>query len=368
MKKILMIGYCNKFFRKEYAKNIEDTGCCFDILSFEKAEKDSEIYYNKIFSCDNPFKGMWHVIGTYIKFFLIILTLPQYDAIHIHAVKKIESIFAKMLRKKCRKLVCTIYGSDFYRISNQERKKLCNLFDHTDYITIETEKTIEDFNVFFNYRYDKKIINIRFGISSIKKIIELQKNKIDIDSIKKIFGIPADGFVITVGYNATKEQNHIEILEQIKNIEMKLPSNYYIVIPLGYGDKIYGRNVAKKLEQLRLRGCCLFDFYDNENIAKLRIISSIMIQLQDTDSLSSSMIEYLYAGNIIITGSWLPYREIQDYIITIEKIDNLSQCLADVLKKYEIKKNSLDKTDYRNFVENNFIWENVKYEWKNLYA
>ena len=38
MKKILMIGYCNQFFRIEYAKNIKTEDYLIDIISFEECE------------------------------------------------------------------------------------------------------------------------------------------------------------------------------------------------------------------------------------------------------------------------------------------------------------------------------------------
>lgn len=368
MKKVLMIGYCNKFFRKEFASNIGDENCVFDILSLEAPEKESEKFYNKIFSCDNKFSGKIHTVLVYIKMLIILLFLKKYDAIHIHSVKKIESVYARLLRKKCKRLVCTIYGSDFYRINDFEKKKLSKLFENSDYITIETSKTISDFNDFYNNAFSDKIVNIRFGIASLEEMQKLQRDDQHVRKLKINFEIPQNSFVITVGYNATKEQHHLDILDQLKKIENILPDNYYIVIPLGYGDLNYGRRVAEYLKETGLKGICLFDFYTNDIIAQLRMISNIMIQLQDTDSLSSSMLEYLYADNIIVTGAWLPYKEIEKYIVQIDSIDVLDTYMEDIIDNWKNKIECLKDTDYIDFLEKNFIWRNVKKAWVKLYV
>lgn len=367
MKRVLMIGYSNKFFRKEYARNVGGDDCQFDILSFEKCDDYSRKNYNRVFECYNTFRGGMHTLVIYLQFFCVLATLKKYDAIHIHSVKKIESTFAKLLKLKCRKLVCTIYGSDFYRISDDDRDKLKKLFKMSDYITIETRKTICDFVSYYGKDIEEKIVNIRFGISAIECMKEIKDQKIDVNTFKKQFGVPKNSFVITIGYNATKEQHHLEIIAQLTKIEAALPANYYVVVPLGYGDAEYGKLVEHKLKESGLRGICLFDFYSNDQIARLRLISDIMIQLQDTDSLSSSMLEYLYADNIIITGAWLPYWEIEKYVIQIKSLYDLLGSIMEIFNNWEKYQKRLNESDYTQFLENNFMWSKMKASWIKLY-
>lgn len=367
MKKILMIGYCNQFFRKEYAKNIKTEDCLIDIISFEKCEEKNKQFYNKIYVCDNFFKGIIRTLVIYIQFFIYLSFLPNYDAIHIHSVKKIESTFTHLLRKKCRKLICTIYGSDFYRISNENRNYLSNLFEECDYITIETKKAIKDFNNYYENNFSNKVVKLCFGIAALDDIVELNNKSFMISDLKKEFGIPCDSFVITIGYNATKEQHHIDIFEEIKKAETNLPDNYFLIIPLGYGDNDYKKRVIDYFKTTNLKGVCLLDFYSNNVIARLRICSDVMIQLQDTDLMSSSMLEYLFAGNLIITGDWLPYEEIDKFIIQISAIDELHSKIISVLNNWNQYSEKSHSSDCINFLVQNYMWRNVRERWLKLY-
>lgn len=367
MKRVLMIGNCNQFFRKEYVSNMAGQDVCFDILSFEKPSEESRRIYDKIITCDNPCPGKLKSVLKYICFFLKVLFLSHYDAIHIHSVKKIESVFSWIIRRKTSKLICTIYGSDFYKVNNNTRGKLKKLFCRSDYITIESTQTSNDFNEFYDNAFSDKIVNLRFGISSMEWIKNLCELRLEKNDLKRKFDIPQDSFVITVGYNAIPEQRHELIFEQLMASRTMLPHNYFIIVPLGYGNEKYAREVEKNFINSGLNGRCLFDFYDKNKIAELRYISNIMIQLQTTDLLSSSMLEYIYAENIIITGSWLPYRDIQEYIYTIDEIGELAIKLCDILSKWECIKITQSNTDYKSFIEDNFFWKNVRFKWLQLY-
>jgi hypothetical protein len=62
-----------------------------------------------------------------------------------------------------------------------------------------------------------------------------------------------------------------------------------------------------------------------------------MIQLQTSDQFSGSMQEHLYTRNVVITGSWLPYKTMKDFgvnFIEIDKVSELANSLAKVIANY----------------------------------
>ncbi len=69
---------------------------------------------------------------------------------------------------------------------------------------------------------------------------------------------------------------------------------------------------------------------DNE-VAHLRNASDIMIQLQPTDQLSGAMQEHMFAENVVITGSWLPYQVLEDEGVYFRKVDTIPQINNDLL-------------------------------------
>ncbi len=77
---------------------------------------------------------------------------------------------------------------------------------------------------------------------------------------------------------------------------------------------------------------------DNANI---KLCSDVMINILQTDSFSGSMQEFLYANNIVITGSWLPYKLFDELGVYYHKIDSaemLAGKLTEVLSNLNKEK------------------------------
>src|SRR5262249_45296268 len=66
--------------------------------------------------------------------------------------------------------------------------------------------------------------------------------------------------------------------------------------------------------------------------------SDIMVLLPEQDALSAAMCETIYAGNVLITGAWLPYMELWDRRIELFRIGDIGELphmLASVLCDFE---------------------------------
>jgi hypothetical protein len=72
---------------------------------------------------------------------------------------------------------------------------------------------------------------------------------------------------------------------------------------------------------------------ENE-LADLRLMSDIALNIQITDAFSSSLVEHIYAGSTLVVGKWLPYSVFSKYgirYIAIEEseISNTIQKLCE---------------------------------------
>ncbi|OUN22679.1 hypothetical protein B5G37_09730 [Pseudoflavonifractor sp. An85] len=367
-KKVLIIGYCNAYFRREFVRNVVHEQIQYDVLSFEKCDEKYRNLYNRVYTCASPFKGKIQALMTYILFFIHILTVGHYDIIHIHSIKEIESLYAPLIRKKCDKLICTIYGSDYMRVTNKVRQQYKKLFDRADYITLATKTITQDFNQYYKNRYLDKIVRLSMAIDTFRVIDQVIQSGSNREELKSLFGIPRDSFVITVGYNATREQNHTKIFKQLMESKEWLPSNYFVVVPMGYGNAAYRERIVEEFNHSGLNGKCLCEFYDMEMIARLRLSSEMMIQLQDTDLISASMMEYIYTGNIVVTGAWLNYTELNEYIEEICSIEALSSKLKEIFSDLEQYCTKTRTEKCKKYLNDNFSWLEVKKKWLMLYG
>jgi len=93
----------------------------------------------------------------------------------------------------------------------------------------------------------------------------------------------------------------------------------------------------------------------------MRLASKIMIQLQTTDSFSSSMRESLYAGEIVITGDWLPYGTLDEKGVFMLKVSSVEE----VGEKLVYALNNLDSLKEKCKKNPEIIWELSSWE-KNI--
>jgi len=378
-KKILIVGNPNHIFVKnlviELKKNYNHR---VDILScFDKYNSD-EVYYDNLFeikanSSQNSKSRIvrkFSIIYSYIKTIFYIRKLKMYDAINIQYVNKGYLYLFNTMIKKTKKTILTFWGSDFYRISSKEKNKLKGILDKATLISFTNEQTSSEFGLYYN-DYSEKIMISRFGLealSEIKKLLldENLENKIN-DFIFK-YGLDESKKNIVCGYNASKQQQHLEILENLNEIQDRYKEEIMLVFPMTYGDKSNIIEVEDKLKKTKFKYVIFKEYMQNEEVALLRLITDIMINVQTTDQLSGSMQETLFAGNVVINGSWLPYDVFEANGAKYLKIDNLNK-LKDVIE------NSLDNLEnIKNETGNNkeliwklSSWENTIKMWNELY-
>jgi hypothetical protein len=88
--------------------------------------------------------------------------------------------------------------------------------------------------------------------------------------------------------------------------------------------------------------------------------------MQVSDQLSATMLEFLYAGVVVLAGEWLPYDDLKDNGIFLiwYSYHDLSDFLQDVavnLKDYQEQCRV-----NRMLVDKNYSWSGVKDTWKHL--
>lgn len=347
--------YTKEFLEKIYSKtNIE-----FDVLTLENTYKE------KVES------GVIKNVYTYSdlnRMNEILNSNDKYDIIHVHFLTPFYGEVAEQIRNKCTKLIITIWGSDFYRTTNEQKEQQRKLVEKADIITFDNDVTMDDFAKYYNIINKEKLSINRFGLTALEYIKDLED--VECDQIKEEYNIPQDSIVVTCGYNANPAHNHLEIIKSIKQIKNNLPQNMCYIFPMTYQrDEKYCDIVKHELEKSGLKYIILEKFMEFEEIAKLTKITDIMIQVQTTDTLSATMQEHMYNGNIIITGSWLPYKPLKEvgaYFLEVFSVDKIGEKLTEVMKDFSMLKQNCLKN--KNIIWNFSAWENTVESWKKVYC
>lgn len=242
------------------------------------------------------------------------------DIVHIQYVSHCYLLIYPFLSSSFDKLILSFWGSDLLRQRSVVLKGMKLLFHKAKIITFETDQMKHIFQERVGKSFDKNIRLVKFGISALADIDNISGD--DINKFKSNYGISCGSKYITIGYNRNKAHRHIEVLESM--LKHKVPNDdVFIILPWTYGteDDVYKRQI-KNLIEGNYKYVFLEEKLSDKEIACLRCVTDILVQVQTTDSLSSTMLETLYAKNEVLTGSWLPYKELFDLGISMKLVDD----------------------------------------------
>ena len=266
------------------------------------------------------------------------------------------------------KTIVSFWGSDL--LKKKTATKLEKLFmNNFKTITLSTHAMFDRFHELFGYQYDSKIINVKFGIPTFSDIQSLEKRE-DSCQAKRKLSLPENKLIVVCGYNGNETQQHIKALEAISKCKDDVKQKIFLMIPMGYGtkDKLYIEKIKDLLDNNKLDGLVLDQFFIGEENARLRLATDIFINVQQTDAFSASMQEHMFAGAVVINGGWLSYPDLDDngaFYYKIDVIADLGKVLTDVLDQIPVVKEKCKVN--RKIIWKLSSWENVTPIWRSLY-
>ena len=305
-----------------------------------------------------------------IRGFITLIQNGPYDVCHMHAVNRFRCVLAKLMliTKSYKKLILSFWGSDLLTASAKQLKKMESSLDAATTVTLSTEEMRKVFSSHFGSQYDNKIVTTSFPTTVVTHISNYLKND-SVNEIKETFGFPKDKIIVVCGYNGSTRQQHIHQLNQLKTLEKNIKDSLYIVVPMTYGGTAeYIALVENAIKDSGIQGEVLTEYLSELEIAKLWTAIDVFIHTQPTDGFSSSMRENLYAGNVVINGSWLKYKELDDanaFILKLDSFEQLQNLMCEVVSNLEYYK--IESMRNSNIMSNMFSIEKEYKKWSDLH-
>lgn len=376
--KILFIGNINstmylnghaKWLKKKYGNE-----AVIDLFSTHPAENRKvnehllfdNIYYAftknllaKIPGAKRHLFMRWH-------FFL----LPNnYDIIQIHFVSPFLKTIAPFFHLKTKKVVASLWGSDFNALSTIKKKKIGkSILKYTDAVTLGNPEMLNQFKEFYNNEFQN--LNLCYFGNDLIEQMQVLNTTSKIES-KKQLQFDTNKITITLSYNASENNQHLKILDSIKTNEYFLSKKELIefILPLTYGGShSYIESIKNKLSELPFPFHILDSFLPSDKVFHLRNATDIFIHLPINDALSGSLREHLFAKNIVITGNWLPYNILTNnsiYFHQIKSIHELPQQLTEIVNNIAVENQACLNNPA--MVYNISSWQVVINNWVKLY-
>lgn len=298
----------------------------------------------------------------------ILEEIPVYDAMQLLWIEREWAYFYELIKRKTRRLNLNVGGSDFYRAEKDERDYKRNLISCADRITAETEATVSEFCEYYGEEAKNKISLLPFGIEVLELIRSSQgtpKNQ-----IKEKYNIPTDKIVVTCGHNAGRAHQHLAMIDALCRMPQAVKKRFVCVFPMTYpeGCEEYICKVENRLKEISLEYVILTKYMDFQAMAEYALISDIMLHVQTTDQLSSTMLEEMYAGSIVIAGKWLPYHSLHGmgmYFLDVDTVSDITASLEEVLTNIEEykKKCAVNKE----IIWKHSSWDELAPKWHDLW-
>ena len=173
-----------------------------------------------------------------------------------------------------------------------------------------------------------------------------------------------------LGHNGFRQHQHLKMIEAVGKMESDVLDRCFFVIPKTYGVSSgeYKNEVKDAISQLTDKYVILEKFLNVDQMAEITMMTDIMIHIQTSDQLSSTMMAHLYNGNVVLAGSWLPYDDIKKAGIRIFDIDSvyeLTEKLKDAVKRLDEYKSLCTRN--RDAVYCFSSWEACVDSWMDMY-
>lgn len=292
----------------------------------------------------------------------------NYDILTIHYIFLAYYDYIELIKIFSKKTVAVAWGSDIYRINDNDYHKLSHIINSIDYFIANkpmVEYLASKKAEVKNSTKTRHLFIVSKSIDNLAKLMDEETK----EHSKEQLGIPKDTFTISFGYNASVLQQHEFFIEILKNIRKELPNNTFILLQMTYREdrENYIDNIDKQLKSIGLNYKIFRNFLNEKEVLRIRRISDVTINIQTTDVLSSSIREHLFAQNVLIVGDWLPYgiyTEMDIYYLKTS-LNNLGTTITDCIKNFEEHKLKVKKN--KDLIYEKLSFEKNIDEWVDFY-
>lgn len=290
-----------------------------------------------------------------------------YDVVHVHGVTPLTFLLKYFVSNKT-KIILSYYGSDLFRSKKLERLLQKLILKKAEYITFATHKMIDTFNVHYKNKYALKIKKIMYGSKNVE-YFSIYLKTLSVDDCKTYFSMPSDKFSIYIGYNGYREHRHLEVISELTLLNHELKEKIFVVCHISYGlDEIYANQIENKLISSGIHYIILKEFYSGKELVYLRKACNVFINVQPSDALSASMIESMSAGAVVLKGSWLAYKEIDDlngFYLNLNSLTEITDKIVAIINDWTNYK--LQTINNGSLLFNLLSWEVQAKKWIELY-
>ncbi|HQS71850.1 MAG TPA: TDP-N-acetylfucosamine:lipid II N-acetylfucosaminyltransferase [Sulfurovum sp.] len=288
-----------------------------------------------------------------------IASLASYSAVVFHSLSSIPLKRLVMKVSLDVKFVWLGWGGDYYEtipqlkrtlyeqqtlklmssltsLKEKVKKAIKALIPNYD---IEVEEIYKRVNYFGPVLYDEYKLLEEIFAPVHTKYIPFSYGQLENDLTQGIEYLEINGENILLGNSATFSNNHLEIIELLKNLDL---GDRKVIVPLNYGNKEYAREIISfGNNKIKNNFYPLSEFMDKEKYHKLLSGCSICIMNHKRQQSLGNIVSVLYLGSkLFLNKENIVYRFLKREGAVIFSIEDLNtKSISVKLTKNEIELN-----------------------------
>lgn len=235
----------------------------------------------------------------------------EFDLVQVHYLK--ENNLNLVEKVPANKLLLSFWGSDLMQAEDHNftaRKK--SLLESCLGISIHGADLAFVACVKYGWHLRHKMSFALFPLNEdIFQSIDKYSKEECIQFLDEFGDVPQNRRIVAMGYNSHPRFKHLEILDHLHTLSKEVIEQLHFVFTFGYArDPLEQEKIVQKLQQYGCSYSIVDRYLENEEVGKLRKACDTFMFLTDSDAFSGTMIEFLYAGAHVITGTWLPFGKL----------------------------------------------------------
>lgn len=288
--------------------------------------------------------------------------------IHIHYLMPYYVLLVPLLYLFRYRLIISVYGSDLVA-ANNSFVRLCYipLFKTAERVVFTNINYTHRFKQLFGEEYNNKIVVIPMGLKCIE-VIDKIKSTTKQELLDR-FKVPHGKNVIVCGTYAGANNNQVNILKQVLKCPSTITNSIHLIFPCTYGaSETEVVNLEEQVKETGLSFTIIKNYLTYEDLARLRLIGEVLIHTPNADQFSGAMLESVYAGAYLITGTWLNYIELNTWGIHYKAINSLEDIPAALTTYFEAGKLTAGEiTQNLETVKKHMTWQTSINKWAGVY-
>jgi len=258
-----------------------------------------------------------------------------YDVVNVHYCAPWYGDWANEIRAIAPVFVCSVWGSDYIKASDEDKERQKPLYDLADAVSFNNEVIKDAFVLDFNARgsnlgHKARLARLPLGVFTTIREAERTFNR---QAALRILGLPSGRTIVCCGTNGRLIQQHVDIVSSMNKVGNRLSTLCHLVFPMAYGSTREGVQALKDaLACTDLEYTISESFLPDQEVALLRLVSDVLVQVQEHDMFSGAMQESMMAGKVVLTGSWLPYEMLDRAGGYLHRVDSVCEVGERVLQ------------------------------------